>query len=63
MMVNSPGISGYSASTFAPPSDKSVIIQSRGNEPVPYWIFATRRPHRRSFLRRFPKVSTLRVRW
>jgi hypothetical protein len=40
--VNSAGISRYSAITFAPPFDTSVIVQSRGNDPVPNWIFATR---------------------
>jgi hypothetical protein len=48
MMVNCGGISGYSAITFRPPSDMSVIVQSRGNEPVPNWIFATLLQWRRS---------------
>ena len=28
--------------TLTPPADTSVIMQSRGSEPVPNWIFATR---------------------
>ena len=27
--------------TLTPPSEISVIVQSRGNEPVPNWIFAS----------------------
>jgi hypothetical protein len=33
--VNSDGGTRCSATTFTPPSDMSVIMQSRGNEPVP----------------------------
>src|ERR1017187_5485995 len=35
IMVNSGGISRYSAITFPPPSEISVTVQSRGSEPVP----------------------------
>jgi hypothetical protein len=42
MMVNSGGISRCSAITFTPPCDMSVIVQSRGKEPVPNWILASR---------------------
>lgn len=47
--------------TFTPPADTSVIMQSRGSEPVPNWIFATRLHRRRSLLRRFANMSILRV--
>ena len=40
MTVNSGGISGYSAMIFTPPSDMSVIMQSRGKPPVANCIFA-----------------------
>jgi hypothetical protein len=39
-MVNSEGISTYSAITLTPPSDTSVIVQSRGSELFPNWILA-----------------------
>jgi hypothetical protein len=55
-MVNSVGTSTYSAITFTPPADTSVIMQSRGNEPVPNWIFATLLHRRRSLLRRFTSM-------
>jgi hypothetical protein len=57
MMVNSGGMSTYSAITFTPPSDMSVIVQSRGNEPVPNWILASRLHRRRSLLRRLANMS------
>ena len=47
--------------TFTPPADTSVIMQSRGSEPVPNWIFATRLHRRRSLLRRLANMSILRV--
>jgi hypothetical protein len=53
MMVNSGGISTCSAITFTPPSEMSVTVQSRGNEPVPTWIFAKLLHTRRSLLRLF----------
>ena len=56
--VNSDGISGYSAIIFTPPSDISVIIQSRGNPPVPNWILAKFLHTRRSLLRRFANITT-----
>src|SRR4051794_15160948 len=59
MMVNSGGMSGYSAMTFTPPAETSVIMQSRGSAPVPNWIFATRLHRRRSLLRRFASMSIL----
>jgi hypothetical protein len=46
--------------TFTPPSDTSVIVQSRGKEPVPNWIFASLLHRRRSLLRRFTNMSILR---
>src|SRR5258708_20698034 len=61
MMVNSEGTSRYSAITFTPPSDTSVIVQSRGKEPVPNWILANRLHRRRSLLRRFTSMSILRL--
>jgi hypothetical protein len=61
MMVNSAGMSGYSAITFTPPADTSVTVQSRGNELFPNWIFATRLHGRRSLLRRFANMSILRL--
>jgi hypothetical protein len=57
MIVNSEGMSRYSAITFTPPADTSVIVQSRGNEPVPNWILANRLHRRRSLLRRFTSMS------
>jgi hypothetical protein len=54
-------MSGYSAITFTPPFDTSVIVQSRGNEPVPNWIFATLLHGRRSLLRRFINISILHL--
>jgi hypothetical protein len=64
MMVNSVGMSRYSAISFTPPSDTSVMVQSRGNELFPNWIFATRLHRRRSVLRRFANMSILRpARW
>jgi len=45
-------MSTYSAITLTPPSDTSVMVQSRGNEPVPNWILASRLHIRRSLLRR-----------
>jgi hypothetical protein len=60
MMVNSVGMSRYSAISFTPPSDTSVIVQSRGNELFPNWIFATLLHRRRSVLRRFANMSILR---
>src|ERR1700756_2451735 len=50
--VNSGGGSRCSATTFTPPSEMSVITQSRGKEPVPTWIFARVLHRRRSALRR-----------
>src|SRR5215213_11619142 len=61
MMVKSDGMSTYSAITFTPPSDMSVIVQSRGNEPVPNWILANRLQRRRSLVRRFASISILRL--
>src|SRR5215212_3154145 len=61
MMVKSEGMSTYSAITFTPPSDISVIVQSRGSEPVPNWIFANRLQRRRSLVRRFASISILRL--
>jgi hypothetical protein len=58
MMVKEGGISRYSAITFTPPSDMSVIVQSRG-KPVPSWIFARLLHGRRSLLRRFASMSIL----
>ena len=64
MMVNSAGMSRYSAITFTPPADTSVIVQSRGNEPAANRIFATLLHRRRSLLRRFSNMSILRLaRW
>jgi len=57
MMVNSEGMSRCSAITFTPPSDMSVIVQSRGSVPVPNWILAKLLHTRRSLLRRFANVS------
>jgi hypothetical protein len=51
--VNSGGISRYSATTFTPPSEMSVTMQSRGKPPVPNCIFARLLQIRRSLLRRF----------
>jgi hypothetical protein len=56
-MVNSGGTSRYSAMTFTPPLDTSVIVQSRGSEPVPNWIFAKLLHRRRSLLRRFINMA------
>ena len=50
--VNSDGGSRCSATIFAPPSEMSVIRQSRGSPPVPNWIFARLLQTRRSLLRR-----------
>jgi hypothetical protein len=61
MMVKSDGMSTYSAMTFTPPSEMSVIVQSRGSEPVPNWIFASRLHRRRSLVRRFASISILRL--
>jgi hypothetical protein len=55
------GMSTYSAITFTPPFDTSVIVQSRGNEPFPNWIFATLLHGRRSLLRRFINMSILHL--
>src|ERR1700739_354695 len=60
MIVNSEGTSRYSAMTFTPPSDTSVIVQSRGSEPVPNWILAKLLHRRRSLFRRFINMSILR---
>jgi hypothetical protein len=38
--------------TFTPPFDTSVIVQSRGNDPAPHWIFAILLHTRRSLFRR-----------
>ena len=43
--------------TFTPPTDMSVMVQSRGNELVPNWIFAKLLHKRRSLLRRFECMS------
>jgi hypothetical protein len=43
--------------TFTPPTDMSVMVQSRGKEPVPNWIFAKLLHRRRSLLRRFANMS------
>src|SRR5690349_968613 len=61
MIVKSEGMSTYSAMTFTPPSEMSVIVQSRGKEPFPNWIFASLLHTRRSLLRRFASISILRV--
>src|SRR5204863_3631999 len=55
-MVNSAGISGYSAITLTPPAEMSVIMQSRGKLPVPNWIFATLLHTRRSVFRRLTNI-------
>jgi hypothetical protein len=57
MMVNSVGTSTCSAITFRPPSEMSVIVQSRGNEPVASWILARLLHGRRSLLRLFANMS------
>jgi hypothetical protein len=59
--VKSEGMSTYSAITLTPPSEISVIVQSRGKEPVPNWIFASRLHRRRSLLRRLASISVLRL--
>src|SRR5580700_6340415 len=59
MMVNRAGISRYSATTLTPPFEISVIVQSRGREPAPDWIFAILLHERRSVLRRLTNISTL----
>jgi hypothetical protein len=41
-------MSTYSAMTLTPPADTSVIVQSRGNDPMPNWIFANLLHVRRS---------------
>ena len=46
--------------TFTPPADTSVIVQSRGSEPVPNWILAKLLHRRRSLLRRFINMSIIR---
>src|SRR4029079_19660339 len=43
---------------FTPPSDTSVIMQSRANPPVANWILAKLLHTRRSLLRRFANIST-----
>ena len=45
--------------TFTPPDEMSVIVQSRGNEPVPNWILAKLRHTRRSLWRRFANILIL----
>src|SRR3954466_5867525 len=60
MIVKSEGMSTYSAIALTPPSEMSVIVQSRGKEPVPNWIFANRLHRRRSLLRRLASISILR---
>ena len=45
--------------TFTPPDEMSVMVQSRGNEPVPNWIFAKLRHTRRSLWRRFANILIL----
>ena len=50
------GTSTYSAMTFTPPSDMSVIVQSRG-KPVPNWILASRPAQTAFALRRFTSMS------
>src|ERR1700743_1696963 len=57
MMVNSLGTSRCSAITFTPPVETSVMVQSRGNVPVPNWILAKLRHTRRSLERRFTNMS------
>src|SRR6516164_4038779 len=57
MRVNSGGSSKYSATTFTPPSEMSVTMQSRGKPPVPNWILARLLQIRRSLLRRFANIS------
>src|SRR6516225_9708550 len=57
MMVNCGGTSRYSATTFTPPSEISVIVQSRGSEPAPHWILAILLHTRRSLLRRSAYMS------
>jgi len=59
MRVNSGGSSKYSATTFTPPSEMSVTMQSRGKPPVPNWILARLLQIRRSLLRRFANISIL----
>jgi hypothetical protein len=61
MIVKSEGMSTYSAITLTPPSEMSVIVQSRGKELVPNWIFASRLQRRRSLVRRFASISILRL--
>jgi hypothetical protein len=41
----------------------SVMVQSRGNVPVPNWIFAKLLHTRRSLLRRFANVSISNLHW
>jgi hypothetical protein len=55
-MVNSAGMSTSSAISFTPPSEMSVIMQSRGNEPVPNLIRDTSLHGRRSLLRRLTNM-------
>jgi hypothetical protein len=45
--------------TFTPPAEMSVMVQSRGSEPVPNWILAKLRHTRRSLVRRFANMSIL----
>ena len=45
--------------TFRPPDEMSVMVQSRGNEPVPNWILAKLRHTRRSLWRRFANILIL----
>ena len=59
-MVNSDGISGYSAITLTPPAEMSVIMQSRGKLPVPNWILAILLHSRRSVFRRLTNISLTR---
>jgi hypothetical protein len=56
-MVKCGGISRYSATTFTPPFETSVIVQSRGNDPAPHWIFAILLHNLRSLLRRSAYMS------
>jgi hypothetical protein len=41
----------------SPPSEMSTIVQSRGREPIPNWIFASPRQARRSLRRRLDGAS------
>jgi len=47
--------------TFTPPTDMSVMVQSRGSELVPNWIFAKLLQSRRSLLRRFSRFACMSI--